>query len=142
MARWLRCTATRPWALFEFHGKKLDVYGNFGAEFVGRAWYTNDKGKPEGYGSALFSNAGCGTEVVPGGANGFTPGSLANCTGDTRNLMETSIGFWYKPYNGEKGRFQFGPQYSYIVRHTWYGLGGSPNAVDNMIFTSFRYYLP
>jgi TolA-binding protein len=126
----------------EFHAKKMDIYTNFGAEFDGRAGYLNSKGKPVGYGSPLFSNAGCETEVVPGGANGFTPGSLANCNGDTRNLMEATVGFWYKPYNGEKGRFQFGPQYSYVIRNTWAGVGGAPNAVENMIFTSFRYYLP
>ena len=126
----------------EFHAKKMDIYTNFGAEFVGRAFYKTSKGKPEGYGSPLFSNAGCETEVVPGGANGFTPGSLASCNGDTRNIMEATVGFWYKPYNGEKGRFQFGPQYSYVIRNTWEGVGGAPNAVDNMIFTSFRYYLP
>lgn len=126
----------------EFHAKKMDVYTNFGAEFVARAGYLDSKGKPVGYGSPLFKNTGCETEVVPGGGNGFTPGSLANCTGDTRNLMEATVGFWYKPYNGEKGRFQFGPQYSYVVRNTWRGVGGAPNAVENMIFTSFRYYLP
>lgn len=126
----------------EFHAKKMDIYTNFGAEFVGRASYLNSKGKPVGYGSPLFSNAGCETEVVPGGANGFTPGSLASCNGDTRNIMEATVGFWYKPYNGEKGRFQFGPQYSYVIRNTWEGVGGAPNAVENMLFTSFRYYLP
>ena len=126
----------------EFHTKKMDIYSNFGAEFVGRAYYTASTGKPVGYGSPLFSNAGCETEVLPGGANGFTPGSLASCNGDTRNLMEATIGFWYKPYNGEKGRFQFGPQYSYVIRNTWEGVGGAPNAVENMLFTSFRYYLP
>ncbi len=126
----------------EYHAKKLDLYGNFGAEFVGRAWYINASGKPEGYGSTLFKNTGCGVETLPSAGNGFSPGALSDCTGDTRNLMETSIGFWYKPYNGEKGRFQIGSQYSYVVRHTWYGLGGSPNPNENMIFTSFRYYLP
>ena len=87
----------------EFHAKKLDVYGNFGAEFVGRAWYTNDKGKPEGYGSSLFSNAGCGTEIVPVPANGFSPELLANCTGDTRNLMETSVGLLVQALQRREG---------------------------------------
>jgi hypothetical protein len=126
---------------FETHTRRLDTYAYFGAEFVGRDYYAL-KGKPEGYGSPLFNNSGCYTEVLPSGANGFTPGTLANCNGDTRNIMEATFGFWYKPYNGEKGRFQFGPQYSYLIRNTWRGVGGAPNAVDNMIFTSFRYYLP
>ncbi len=126
---------------FEIHTRRLDTYAYFGAEFVGRAYY-EFKGKPEGYGSPLFNNSGCYFPVLPGGANGFTPGALANCNGDTRDIMEATFGFWYKPYNGEKGRFQFGPQYSYVIRNTWRGIGGAPNAVDNMIFSSFRYYLP
>ena len=37
---------------------------------------------------------------------------------------------------------QWGPQYSYVVRNTWSGAGGQPHGVENMFFTSFRYYLP
>ena len=40
------------------------------------------------------------------------------------------------------GRVQFGPQYSYIVRNTWSGVGGTPHTIENMILTSFRYYIP
>jgi len=75
-------------------------------------------------------------------SNGFNPGALKNCNGDTRNLIEGTIGFWYKFYNGPKGRLQWGPQYSYIVRNTWQGTGGDPSAKEGMILTSFRYYLP
>jgi hypothetical protein len=63
-------------------------------------------------------------------------------------LLEGTAGFWYKPYNGPKGRLQMGMQYSYITRDTWAGTNSyksapySPEAIDNMIFTSFRYYLP
>jgi hypothetical protein len=74
--------------------------------------------------------------------NGFNPGGLSNCNGDTRNIIEGTIGFWYRFYNGPKGRVQWGPQYSYIVRNTWSGVGGNPSATENMFFTSFRYYLP
>ena len=46
-----------------------------------------------------------------------------------------------------KGRFQWGPQYSYVSRNTWSGVnatggGVGPHGIDNMVFTSFRYYLP
>ena len=75
-------------------------------------------------------------------SNGYNPGGLKNCNGDTRNLIEGTIGFWYKLYNGPKGRLQWGPQYSYIVRNTWQGTGGDPSAKESMILTSFRYYLP
>ena len=81
--------------------------------------------------------------------SGFNPGGLKNCTGDTRNIVEGTIGFWYRFYSGPKGKLQWGPQYSYVVRDTWRGLGNpsegissDPSAKEGMFFTSFRYYLP
>ena len=82
------------------------------------------------------------------GSTGFIPGSLANCAGDTRFIIEGTMGFWYRVYSGEKGRVQWGAQYSYITRNTSAGSSGTtgvssqPSAFDNMVFTSFRYYLP
>ncbi|MGH9756095.1 MAG: hypothetical protein ACRD4M_00010, partial [Candidatus Acidiferrales bacterium] len=105
-----------------------------------------------GYGSTLFNNYGCSTESAPGG--NYVPGTLSNCTGDTRNIIEGTLGFWYRFYKGPKGTLQWGPQYSYVVRNTWSGVGtgtvngtvvntnAAPNGIDNMLFTSFRYYLP
>ena len=73
----------------------------------------------------------------------------AHCAGDIRLIQEGTIGFWHKPYVGPKGRIQWGIQYSYISKVGWSGTGGgaaaapiSPKAIDNMIFTSFRYYIP
>jgi len=46
------------------------------------------------------------------------------------------------------GTLRQGLQYSYIVRNLWSGAGGTTNpsgnaeGTDNMVFTSFRYYLP
>jgi hypothetical protein len=63
-------------------------------------------------------------------------------------VLEGTVGFWYRFYNGPKGRFQWGPQFSYVERDTWSGtgftpgVGVSPHGLDGMIFTSFRYYLP
>ena len=109
-----------------------------------------------GYGSPLFANSGCDTEVVPGtttpagttGGGGTIPGSLANCTADTRSLIEGTLGLWYRFYKGPKGTVQWGAQYSYIARSTWFGAGkvkgtaNQPYGNENMAFTSFRYYLP
>jgi hypothetical protein len=151
----------------EWHGPRLDVYANVGGEYEDRAAFLNAAGKGVGYGSTLFNNSGCGTETAPAGTttsvatptggtasipvpgaagtpltNGFNPGGLSNCNGDTRSIIEGSLGFWYRFYNGPKGRLQWGPQYSYIVRNTWAGVGGNPSGTENMVFTSFRYYLP
>ena len=136
----------------EYHNPKWDWYGNGGIEYDDRTAFLNAKGAPVGYGSPLFNNTGCGIETLPssGLTAGFNPGGLSNCNADTKDIVEGSLGFWYKPYNGPKGKMQFGLQYSYLTRVAWSGYGthvpapsgGNPTAVDNMIFTSFRYYLP
>jgi hypothetical protein len=143
-------------ATLEWHGPKLDVYVNGGADYAGRAsGYDPVTNKYIGYGSPFFSNSGCYTETVPGApvtgtgqSGGFLPGGLSSCTADTRVVAEATVGFWYKFYNGPKGRFQFGPQYSYVERYAWSGtgftpgVGTAPHGLDGMVFTSFRYYLP
>lgn len=101
-----------------------------------------------GYGNFAANNTGCATEGVP--VNDFNPSSGSNCAGDIRLIQESTFGFWYKFYQGSKGRMQFGIQYSYIAKDAWSGTGGvatggaaiSPKGVDNMIQTSFRYYIP
>jgi len=131
----------------EYHGKKLDIYLYSGAEYAGRTWDfdplgNSGKGAQVGYGAPLFKNSGCGTEAVPTANTGFAPGALSNCTADTRVLIEGTAGFWYKFYTGSRGTLRFGVQYSYLTRNTWAGVGGDPHGIDNMVFTSFRYYLP
>jgi hypothetical protein len=155
---------------------KLDVYAYYGAEYAWRAGYggydsvtiTKTTAIPAngtnpaipatthtaisttgigGYGNLAANNSGCGIEGVP--TNDFNPSSGSNCAGDIRVIQEGTLGFWYRFYQGSKGRFQIGAQYSYIAKVGWSGTGGapagtaiSPKANDNMVFTSFRYYLP
>jgi len=129
----------------EWHGPKLDIYVNAGIEYAGRAFDVDPvTGKAVGYGSPKFRNDGCFVETLPANGTGFLPGGLSNCTADTRSLVEGTIGFWHKIYNGPKGRIQWGPQYSYVNRDTWHGTGFNtePHGLDSMVFTSFRYYLP
>jgi hypothetical protein len=130
----------------EWHGKKLDVYLYAGSEYDSRTSdYDANTKAYVGYGSPLFSNSGCTTETTPSIAvtAGFNPGSLSKCTGDTRALIEGTAGFWYRFYSGPRGKFQFGTQYSYVTRQTWSGVGGlGPEGLDNMVYSSFRYYLP
>ena len=133
--------------------KKLDFVGYAGAEYAARtASYDPIGGKTftgaqVGYGAPKFNNTGCYVETPPAtstanGTAGFDPGALASCTADTRAVIEGTGGFWYKFYTGPRGSFRFGTQYSYVTRNAWSGVGGEPHGVDNMIFTSFRYYLP
>lgn len=146
----------------EWHATpRLDLYGYYGGEYVKRAFYPNGLyvttqgptfGQPVlvGYGAPNNVVSGCYTEVLPvsspnGGGN--VPGTATNCSADNRNIQEGTLGYWFRFYRGPHGTLQQGIQYSYGERHTWQGiglngLGFSPKAIDNMWFTSFRYYLP
>ena len=133
----------------EYHNKKLDLYSNVGGEYAGRASLSTTSAI--GYGSPLRSSTGCYSETVPGtpvggafptSTNGFLPGGLGSCNVDTRDVIEGTLGFWYRFYSGPMGKLQWGPQFSYIVRNTWRGNGGAPSASEPMVLTSFRYYLP
>jgi hypothetical protein len=100
-----------------------------------------------GYGSPFANNSGCSTENAP--TNQLTPSGGGSCAGDTRLIWEGTLGFWHKIYQGPKGGLRWGIQYSYLSRTGWSGNnnvltapGIAPKAVDNMIFTSFRYYIP
>jgi len=148
----------------EWHATpRFDVYAYYGGEYDKRAFYATGNfvttvgptfGQPilAGYGAPNQVVSGCYTEVLPvssanGGGN--VPGTATNCTADNRNIQEGTLGYWFRFYQGSRGTLQQGIQYSYAERHTWIGigdpttgLGGSPKAIDNMWFTSFRYYLP
>ena len=136
----------------EFHYPKIDVYFNGGEDYVGRRYSTDPvSGKVVGYGSPTYTDSNCYSETVPG-SGGYAFGALT-CSGQTQRVIEGSFGFWIKPYNGAKGRIQFGPQYSYVVRDAWVGTSVAatgttpatfvaPHGIDNMFYTSFRYYLP
>jgi len=156
---------------------KVDIYGYLGGEYASRAGYsgyssvsivttpaipatstspaipktttyTTSTAGIGGYGNSKANNSGCSTENAPTGTG--TPGTGGTCAGDIRYIGEGTLGFWHKIYQGEKGRVQWGIQYSYIYKVGWSGSGGlaagapavSPKAVDNMVETSFRYYLP
>jgi len=129
-------------ATLEWHGKKLDVYSYLGSEYAARTYsFDSVQGAFVGYGSPSFNNSGCYAETAP--AAGPVAGTLAHCTGDARALTEGTIGFWYRIYNGTRGKVQFGTQYSYLNKATWSGANGlEPHGLDSMAFMSFRYYLP
>jgi FKBP-type peptidyl-prolyl cis-trans isomerase len=154
----------------ELHpNSKLDIYAYFGGEYAWRTAYqgydsisitktpaipanattaaipsttttTFKLNQTGGYGSLFANNSGCSTENPP--SNQLTPAGGGTCAGDTRLIMEGTLGFWDKLIQGPKGGLRWGIQYSYFTRNAWSGGGISPKAVDNMIWTSFRYYLP
>jgi hypothetical protein len=109
----------------EWHGKKLYLYLYTGVEYASRAYDfdplgNKGAGQYVGYGAPLFNNRGCYLETPPAVNTGFSPGTLANCTADTRALIEGTGGFWYRFYEGPKGQVP--------VRHTVF-VRNSPDLV-------------
>jgi tagatose-1,6-bisphosphate aldolase non-catalytic subunit AgaZ/GatZ len=88
--------------------------------------------KGVGYGSSLNDNSGCQVEV---------PNSQP-CQAQTRDLWQAQPGFWYRFYKGTSGTMQLGVSYSYTHRSTWVGTGIEPKGIENIVITSFRFYLP
>jgi len=152
--------------ILEFHPTpKLDIFTYGGAEYAARAAYSNytsvrvttvggattvarSNTGIGGYGNSGSNNSGCSTENPP--ATQLAPNAGGTCAGDARVVIEGTLGFWHKIYQGPKGGFRWGMTYSYLTRTGWSGSGGlaagsagiAPKAVDNMVWTSFRYYLP
>jgi hypothetical protein len=124
---------------------RLMIYLNYGGDYIGRD-YSGTGSTAIGYGIPGINMSGCNTEPLPGGS--FSPSAPPNCGANNKDVQEATAGYWFKIYNGPMGSLRQGLQYSYIVRNLWSGAGGATNpggsaeGTDNMVFTSFRYYLP
>jgi hypothetical protein len=107
---------------------------------------------PVGYGSYELNNSSCLTNAAPGyngSSTGFYPGG--SCGAQTKDVQEATAGYWYDFYKGDYGRVRLGMQYAYAFRQSWTGApvagsgingGVGAKGIDNMFWTSFRYYLP
>jgi hypothetical protein len=104
---------------------------------------------PVGYGSYYLSNSACLTNAAPsynGSSTGYYPGG--SCGAQTKDVQEATAGYWYDFYRGDYGRVRLGMQYAYALRQSWTGApvtgpnGVGAKGIDNMFWTSFRYYLP
>jgi hypothetical protein len=93
-----------------------------------------------GYANPAANNTGCSEELAP--SNQLTPSAGGTCAGDIRIIKEGTIGFWHKVTQGPKGGIRWGIQYSYMEKDAWSGEGGAPKGINNMVWTSFRYYFP
>ncbi len=132
---------------------KLDVYAYYGGEYAQRTIYTTAQGDTIGYGPRNLNVTGCyALPVNPGSSTGGSP-SAPNCASPTRYIQEGMAGFTYRVANSPRyGRIQYQVNYQYMQRNLWSGnnipssgpvIGPSgPRAVDNMIFTGMRYYIP
>lgn len=127
------------------------------AEAIGGVWgghWKSPSAAAVGYGSPLLNNSACLNTIAnpgfSGSSTGYYPGG--SCGANTKDVQEGTLGWWYDFYRGEHGRFRQGFQYAYSVREGWGGAApakspaGTPGidakGIDNMFWTSLRYYLP
>ncbi|MBE7213077.1 MAG: hypothetical protein INR65_18855, partial [Gluconacetobacter diazotrophicus] len=114
--------------------KSVDLYSYVGTEQVihREAFRVGNAGY--GYGSPLYSNAGCEIENSP-----------ATCIGNTSGVVQGTVGGWWRFLKGDFGTMQTGVQYSYTRRSTFSGVGptvgsqNSPSTDNNIIMFAFRY---
>ncbi len=127
------------------------IYTNYGGDELDRDYVVNGSGTQVGYGNRSQNMSGCETEENPGngGVNqAAAPIAPSNCGGNTKDVQEFTLGYWWNLIAGPKGRLRQGLQYSWVRRDLWSGAtstanpGAGADGTDNMIFTSFRYYLP
>jgi hypothetical protein len=139
---------------------RLVIYLNYGGDIVDHTNYTTSTitgvkysatadtvtykigTAPVGYGSPLSSNSSCLTTGNPTYTGvGFYP--AGSCGAATRFVKEYTAGYWYDLYKGPAGRLRQGVQWSYADRQSVTdSSGNSTKGLDNMFWTSFRYYLP
>lgn len=109
----------------------LDVYVFGGQESQSAKFYNNAVGR-FGYGNpeATFTATSCTTE---GGV----------CVPNIRRVSQITAGLWQKAYTGSFGQIRLGLQYSHTKLTGFSGGDGFvPKTNEDMVFTSFRYYLP
>jgi hypothetical protein len=134
--------------------KKLDIFALGGIEYLQRTTYLSSTGVQVGYGGITTQNdTGCSLQAAPG-TGGYSATTAGTCSGATRAVEEGNLGLTYRFFSSPtKGRFQVQLIYEYLTREGWQGYTngtsfatattfGAPKATENMVHTSFRYYIP
>ncbi len=108
--------------------KPIDLYAYIGTEQITHREDFSIGKKGYGYGSPLYSNAGCNIEL-----------SALPCTANSSGIVEGTLGGWWRFLKGDYGTMQTGAQWAYVRRDVFSGVGGSPNTNENILMFSFRY---
>ena len=111
--------------------KPVDLYAYVGTEQITHREDFGIGGKGYGYGSPLYSNAGCGIEL-----------SALPCTANTSGIVEGTLGGWWRFLKGDYGTMETGAQYAHVQRTAFGGIGGiggSPKTDENILMFSYRY---
>ncbi len=125
------------------------LYFNYGGDYIDRDYVLSGTTQV-GYGTRSVSMTGCNVEPTTPtvGATGAAPVAPSSCGANNKDVQEFTAGYWWNIHNSAHGRLRQGIQYSLFRRDLWSGAGGTANpgngahGDDNMIFTSFRYYIP
>ena len=123
--------------------KAFDLYAYVGTEQQQKSTLNYYNGKtvvPYGYGNGFYVDTGCNTE-----------GSAAACSGQTRGLVDGTLGGWWRFMHGDYGTLEVGAEWEYIRRTAFSGTSVStvgkttvdstvtPRTDDNAVLFSFRY---
>ncbi|MBI2740816.1 MAG: hypothetical protein HYX38_30310 [Rhodospirillales bacterium] len=104
--------------------KVLDLYGFYGWNWVGASYFPGG-----GYGNPTFDNTGC-----------FNPNAGGSgCAGNSQTLSELTVGLNWNMLRGRYGTLRSGLQYGNIIRTAYYGVGGTPSAVEDLFMLNLRY---
>jgi outer membrane murein-binding lipoprotein Lpp len=110
----------------------VDVYAYGGAEGAQAKWNTIGTVNA-GYGNPNVSLAGCEVE-------------LGSCSAVTKNVVEGTLGAWWRAFKGSYGTAQIGAEYEWVERNAFKGVGATkgstltPNTNENIFLFSLRYY--
>jgi hypothetical protein len=154
---------THPTPKFDFnlygggeYYKRVQYFIPKGSNFFGETTTANAEA---GYGYQDANDTGCsieGTYVTT--TTSSVPALSTKCSGNTKSLWALQPQLWYRIHKGKEGTVQFGASYAYVYREAWSGLGPSstttaatlptvnglvtPKTINQIVMTSFRYYLP
>ena len=123
---------------------QFDLYAYAGTEQEAKRSFDDTiKGKSYafGYGNGAFIDTGCSVEGS----------SSSTCSGQTRGLVDGTIGGWWKFMHGDWGTLEAGTEYEYIRRTAFDGTSAAtvgkktvdsivtPKTDENILLFSFRY---
>lgn len=129
----------------------LDIYAYAGEESEKPNYGWTPGGGFVGFGNPAFSNSGCNIELST-----FSTGSVCAANSQVQKLESITAGFWQDIYKGPFGRLTGGFEYMWTKKFgfegfgynssapysSWSvpGAGFTPTRVENMFYTSLRYY--
>ena len=124
---------TKAFDLYAYAGTEQQAKRSFNEKIGGKSYAF-------GYGNGAFIDTGCNSE-----------GSASACSGQTRGLVEGSLGGWWRFMHGNWGTLEAGTQWEYIRKTAFQGTSVAtvgkatvnsivtPKTDDNEILFSFRY---